>query len=120
MAAWVSGIPDMEKLSSRLGKLTGWGVVPVLELVPDEVFSITLPIAAFPREPLFAQKQSWIISRSQTSSMTSSVMSRYWQSPPTPISCKPTVRAVIERFLGANFPIWRASTGIRSNSAYGF
>jgi phenylalanine-4-hydroxylase len=33
-----SGIPDMKKLSSRLAKLTGWRVVPVLELVPDAVF----------------------------------------------------------------------------------
>jgi phenylalanine-4-hydroxylase len=33
-----SGIPDMEKLSGRLTKLTGWRVVPVLELVPDDIF----------------------------------------------------------------------------------
>jgi phenylalanine-4-hydroxylase len=43
-----SGIPDMEKLSSRLGKLTGWGVVPVLELVPDEVFFDHLANRRFP------------------------------------------------------------------------
>jgi phenylalanine-4-hydroxylase len=30
-----SGIPDMERLSERLAKLTGWRVVPVIELVPD-------------------------------------------------------------------------------------
>jgi phenylalanine-4-hydroxylase len=33
-----SGIPNMEKLSSTLVKLTGWRIVPVLELVPDEIF----------------------------------------------------------------------------------
>jgi phenylalanine-4-hydroxylase len=65
-----SGIPDMEKLSGRLTKLTGWRVVPVLELVPDDIFSITLPIAVFPREPLFVLKKSWTISRSPTSFTT--------------------------------------------------
>src|SRR5262245_26408132 len=33
-----AGIPDMAKLSDRLEKLTGWRVVPVVELVPDDVF----------------------------------------------------------------------------------
>jgi phenylalanine-4-hydroxylase len=32
------GIPDMEKLNDRLEKITGWRVVPVIELVPDDVF----------------------------------------------------------------------------------
>jgi phenylalanine-4-hydroxylase len=52
-----SGIPDMEKLSS-LARLTGWRVVPVLELVPTRSFSVTLLVAAFQREPSFAQKKS--------------------------------------------------------------
>jgi phenylalanine-4-hydroxylase len=43
-----SGIPDMEKLSSRLAKVTGWRVVPVLELVPDEVFFDHLANRRFP------------------------------------------------------------------------
>ena len=33
-----SGIPDMGKLSDRLEGMTGWRVVPVAELVPDDVF----------------------------------------------------------------------------------
>ena len=33
-----SGIPDFEELSERLQKLTGWSVVAVPGLVPDEVF----------------------------------------------------------------------------------
>src|SRR5690349_14346728 len=33
-----SGIPDFEELSERLHKLTGWRVVAVPGLVPDEVF----------------------------------------------------------------------------------
>jgi phenylalanine-4-hydroxylase len=43
-----SGIPDMERLSERLGKLTGWRVVPVADLVPDEVFFDHLANRRFP------------------------------------------------------------------------
>jgi phenylalanine-4-hydroxylase len=43
-----SGIPDMKKLSSRLATLTGWRVVPVLELVPDAVFFDHLANRRFP------------------------------------------------------------------------
>ncbi len=32
------GIPDFESLSARLGRLTGWSVIAVPGLVPDEVF----------------------------------------------------------------------------------
>lgn len=42
------GIPDMEKLSARLQPLTGWQVVPVAELVPDEVFFDHLANRRFP------------------------------------------------------------------------
>ncbi|MEM1176414.1 MAG: phenylalanine 4-monooxygenase [Pseudomonadota bacterium] len=43
-----SGIPNMEELSDRLEKLTGWRVVPVVELVPDEVFFDHLANRRFP------------------------------------------------------------------------
>jgi phenylalanine-4-hydroxylase len=43
-----SGIPDMEKLSERLEKITGWRVVPVAGLVPDEVFFNHLANKRFP------------------------------------------------------------------------
>lgn len=43
-----SGVPDMEKLSDRLQALTGWRVVPVVELVPDEVFFDHLANRRFP------------------------------------------------------------------------
>jgi phenylalanine-4-hydroxylase len=42
------GIPDMEKLSDRLEKTTGWRVVPVAGLVPDEVFFNHLANRRFP------------------------------------------------------------------------
>jgi phenylalanine-4-hydroxylase len=42
------GIPDMGKLSERLGKITGWRVVPVAELVPDDVFFNHLANRRFP------------------------------------------------------------------------
>jgi phenylalanine-4-hydroxylase len=43
-----AGIPDLEKLSGRLEKLTGWRVVPVLELVPDDIFFDHLANRRFP------------------------------------------------------------------------
>lgn len=43
-----SGIPHMGRLSDRLEKLTGWRVVPVAELVPDEVFFDHLANRRFP------------------------------------------------------------------------
>jgi phenylalanine-4-hydroxylase len=43
-----SGIPDMEQLSERLGRLTGWRVVPVTDLVPDEIFFDHLANKRFP------------------------------------------------------------------------
>jgi phenylalanine-4-hydroxylase len=42
------GIPDMEKLSDRLESITGWRVVPVAGLVPDEVFFNHLAMRRFP------------------------------------------------------------------------
>jgi phenylalanine-4-hydroxylase len=43
-----AGIPDMAKLSDRLEKITGWRVVPVVELVPDDVFFDHLANRRFP------------------------------------------------------------------------
>jgi phenylalanine-4-hydroxylase len=42
------GIPDMRRLSSRLEKLTGWRVVPVTDLVPDDIFFNHLANRRFP------------------------------------------------------------------------
>jgi phenylalanine-4-hydroxylase len=43
-----SGIPDLERLSDRLEKITGWRVVPVAALVPDDVFFDHLANRRFP------------------------------------------------------------------------
>jgi phenylalanine-4-hydroxylase len=43
-----SGIPDMERLSDRLETITGWRVVPVTELVPDDIFFNHLANKRFP------------------------------------------------------------------------
>ena len=43
-----SGIPDMERLSNRLQAMTGWRVVPVTDLVPDEIFFDHLANKRFP------------------------------------------------------------------------
>jgi phenylalanine-4-hydroxylase len=42
------GIPDMARLSDRLEGITGWRVVPVAELVPDDVFFNHLASRRFP------------------------------------------------------------------------
>jgi phenylalanine-4-hydroxylase len=43
-----SGIPDMARLSNRLEPLTGWRIVPVAGLVPDDVFFEHLANRRFP------------------------------------------------------------------------
>jgi len=43
-----AGIPDMEELSDRLEKITGWRVVPVTDLVPDDIFFDHLANRRFP------------------------------------------------------------------------
>lgn len=43
-----TGIPDMAKLSDTLEALTGWRVVPVADLVPDDVFFEHLANRRFP------------------------------------------------------------------------
>jgi phenylalanine-4-hydroxylase len=43
-----SGIPHMGRLSDRLEKITGWRVVPVAELVPDDIFFDHLANRRFP------------------------------------------------------------------------
>lgn len=42
------GIPDMEKLSDKLEGITGWRIVPVADLVPDDVFFDHLANKRFP------------------------------------------------------------------------
>nr|WP_070959249.1 phenylalanine 4-monooxygenase [Hyphomonas sp. Mor2] len=42
------GIPNMERLSDRLEKVTGWRVVPVADLVPDDIFFEHLANKRFP------------------------------------------------------------------------
>ena len=43
-----TGVPDFEKLSARLEPITGWRVVPVAGLVPDDVFFEHLANKRFP------------------------------------------------------------------------
>lgn len=43
-----SGIPNMERLSDRLEPVTGWRIVPVADLVPDDVFFNHLAERRFP------------------------------------------------------------------------
>ncbi|MGC1442433.1 MAG: phenylalanine 4-monooxygenase [Burkholderiaceae bacterium] len=43
-----AGIPDMGQLSDRLEAITGWRVVPVADLVPDDIFFNHLAQRRFP------------------------------------------------------------------------
>lgn len=43
-----SGVPNMERVSDRLEKITGWRIVPVTDLVPDEIFFDHLAHKRFP------------------------------------------------------------------------
>ena len=43
-----TGIPDLAKLSDRLESITGWRVVPVTDLVPDDIFFSHLANRRFP------------------------------------------------------------------------
>jgi phenylalanine-4-hydroxylase len=51
------GIPDMEKLSDRLESVTGWRVVPVAGLVPDDVFFNHLANRRFPASAFIRPEQ---------------------------------------------------------------
>ncbi len=80
-----SGIPHMGRLSDRLEKITGWRVVPVAELVPDDIFFDHLANRRFPAGASSARKRSSITCRSRTSFTTFSVMCHCW-----PILCSQT------------------------------
>jgi phenylalanine-4-hydroxylase len=43
-----SGVPNMERLSDRLEKITGWRIAPVTDLVPDDIFFDHLANRRFP------------------------------------------------------------------------
>lgn len=43
-----AGVPNLERLSDRLEPLTGWRVVPVADLVPDDIFFDHLANRRFP------------------------------------------------------------------------
>jgi len=52
-----AGIPNMEKLSERLEKITGWRVVPVAGLVPDDIFFNHLANKRFPAGAFIRSEQ---------------------------------------------------------------
>ncbi|MEZ6011613.1 MAG: phenylalanine 4-monooxygenase [Hyphomonas sp.] len=54
-----SGIPDMAQLSDRLEKITGWRVVPVADLVPDQVFFEHLANKRFPAGAFIRPEQEF-------------------------------------------------------------
>src|SRR5215813_5873108 len=52
-----SGIPNMEKLSERLEQISGWSVVPVAGLVPDDIFFNHLANKRFPAAAFIRPEQ---------------------------------------------------------------
>ena len=85
-------IPDLERLSDGLEKLTGWRVVAVPSLVPDEVFFDHLANRRFPAGQFIRRRTSSTTSRSPTSSTTSSAMCRCWPIRSSPTTCRPMAR----------------------------
>jgi phenylalanine-4-hydroxylase len=73
-----SGIPDMQRLSERLEGITGWRVVPVAELVPDEVFFDHLANRRFPAGAFIRPEEEMDISRNQMSFTTFLAMCHCW------------------------------------------
>jgi phenylalanine-4-hydroxylase len=73
------GIPDMEKLGDQLEKITGWRVVPVAGLVPDDVFFTHLANRRFPPVHSSVPRRSWTTSRNPTSSTISLAMYPCWR-----------------------------------------
>ena len=69
-------IPDFRRLSEVLMKRTGWQVVAVPGLVPDEVFFDHLANRRFRPVTSSASRKNWTILRSPTFSTTSSAMCR--------------------------------------------
>ena len=51
------GVPNMERLSDRLEKITGWRVVPVTDLVPDDIFFDHLANRRFPAGAFIRSEQ---------------------------------------------------------------
>ena len=92
-----AGIPDFDELSDRLETITGWRVVPVAELVPDEVFFDHLANRRFPAGAFIRPEASSTICRSRTSSTTCSAMCRCWPTRSSPTTWRPTARAACAR-----------------------
>jgi phenylalanine-4-hydroxylase len=65
------GVPDFRVISERLQKLTGWSVVAVPGLVPDDVFFDHLANRRFPAGNFIRRPTSSTTCRSPTSSTTS-------------------------------------------------
>ncbi|MBS3649246.1 phenylalanine 4-monooxygenase [Pseudaminobacter sp. 19-2017] len=51
------GIPNMERLSDRLENITGWRIVPVTDLVPDDIFFDHLANRRFPAGAFIRSEQ---------------------------------------------------------------
>ena len=86
------GIPDFAELNVRLMAATGWQVVAVPGLVPDEIFFDHLSKRRFVADASSASRRNWTISRNPIFSMTSSGMSHCSPSQSLLIICRLMVK----------------------------
>ena len=92
------GIPDLTKLNPKLKALTGWEVVMVPHLVPDDVFFTHLANKRFPAGRFIRGRDEWIICKSRMSFTIFSAMYPFSPSPFLLITCRPMVRGDYARW----------------------
>jgi phenylalanine-4-hydroxylase len=110
------GIPDMEELSDRLEGVTGWRVVPVDGLVPDDVFFNHLANRLFPAGAFIRSEQA--LDYLQEPDIFHDIFGHVplLANPVFADFMSPTAKADSERCNLADWLIWRGSTGTRSSS----
>jgi phenylalanine-4-hydroxylase len=112
------GIPQLDELNERLFARTGWTVVSVPGLVPDDIFFEHLSNRRFPAGISSAPPGSSIIWKSRTCSTTCSATCRCLPSLTSPTSCRQWARRACMPWRSARCTGWRGSTGTRSSSAW--
>jgi phenylalanine-4-hydroxylase len=96
-----AGIPDMAKLSERLETITGWRVVPVTELVPDDVFFNHLANRRFPAGAFIRPEAQMDYLQEPDVFHECSATCRCWRTRSLRTSCRLTARAGSARSTSA-------------------
>ena len=113
------GIPDFDELSDRLMRATGWQVVAVPGLVPDEVFFDHLANRRFVVGQFHpATAPARLSRRNPTSSTMCSATCPCSPIPCSPITCRPMAGAASARRRWGRSTGCRGSIGTRSSSGW--